>query len=767
MKTFIIFLFLVPFLTFSQNKSLSYIESSNGLNYPDWDGGNSELEFADMNGDGFVDIVSVGDHGNPYINTAQHGIMVYFNDGTGSWTVQMTGNFGYGGIAIGDVNDDGFWDAGYGIHHDYSSTDLGDQILEVALGDGTGINWTAWDDGLATNGEDWGMFGTDFADVDNDGDLDVGSTSFGCCAGVHVYLNQMDGSWVQSYGFLNGNSSMRFVFGDMNNDGNADFVVAHQYGIAYFGDGTGNFVLSDYNLPNPGSLGVTGPSLGDINNDGSKELAFALSGGVQVWTWDESEEQWVNLSSSLPVSGSYEETQLYDMNADGNIDLAAYGNGTFTLWLGDGTGNWTQETQFTTTGITYCAAFRVGGDIDHNGYPDIVLVAEGGSWPNYQNHMKCYKETSAPDSLSIIAIFPHGNEVFYENSAQFIDWISAVPGNVSSMIKLEYSIFGSNGPWSLIADSLPNNGRYQWNIPQANSPNCFIKYTVLTDSDTSAHINTVPFTIIGDAVLEAEFIADSTYGEAPFEVHFTDLSLGNITSWEWDFDNDGNIDSYDQNPDWIYSLEGIYTVSLTISDGQNSSTEIKENYIEVLHPPVANFTADPLSGYAPLEVNFTCDNPGSNSYWEWDFENDGLIDSFEENPIHIYDSAGVFSVKLIVGNGLSYDSLVKEDYISIIITSYTKRLFVENKILEIFPNPFNEYSTIKFSLIKESYVSLTIHNLKGNRIWVLVDGKKMPGKNNKIIWDAKDNSGNKLKPGIYLIKLETDHRTITKKIILK
>lgn len=56
MKTFIIFLFLVPFLTFSQNKSLSYIESSNGLNYPDWDGGNSELEFADMNGDGFVDI---------------------------------------------------------------------------------------------------------------------------------------------------------------------------------------------------------------------------------------------------------------------------------------------------------------------------------------------------------------------------------------------------------------------------------------------------------------------------------------------------------------------------------------------------------------------------------------------------------------------------------------------------------------------------------------------------------------------------------------
>lgn len=74
-----------------------------------------------------------------------------------------------------------FLDVAYGMHHKWGTGDLGDQLIEVSLGDGTGMNWIPWDDGLATNGEDWGMFGADFADVDNDGDLDIGSVSFGCC----------------------------------------------------------------------------------------------------------------------------------------------------------------------------------------------------------------------------------------------------------------------------------------------------------------------------------------------------------------------------------------------------------------------------------------------------------------------------------------------------------------------------------------------------------------------------------------------------------
>lgn len=67
-------------------------------------------------------------------------------------------------------------------------------------------------------------------------------------------------------------------------------------------------------------------------------------------------------------------------------------------------------------------------------------------------------------------------------------------------------------------------------------------------------------------------------------VYFTDTSSGNPTSWQWDFQNDGVIDSYTQNPTWIYTESGIFSVKLIISDGQNYDTTYKENYIRVYQP---------------------------------------------------------------------------------------------------------------------------------------------------------------------------------------
>ncbi len=82
---------------------LTYLESSNGLASPVWESGRSELEFADMNGDGNIDIITIGDHGNPGIQSGEEGLMIYFGDGQGNWSCQQGGNFGYGGVAAGDV----------------------------------------------------------------------------------------------------------------------------------------------------------------------------------------------------------------------------------------------------------------------------------------------------------------------------------------------------------------------------------------------------------------------------------------------------------------------------------------------------------------------------------------------------------------------------------------------------------------------------------------------------------------------------------------
>lgn len=106
--------------------------------------------------------------------------------------------------------------------------------------------------------------------------------------------------------------------------------------------------------------------------------------------------------------------------------------------------------------------------------------------------------------------------------------------------------------------------------------------------------------------LAANFNADITYGSAPQTVHFSDLSTSlstSITSWNWDFDNNGTFDSYEQNPIHVYQNPGVYSVTLIVSDGVHSAIETKNGYITVTQEEFPNivsveyfFDADPGHG---------------------------------------------------------------------------------------------------------------------------------------------------------------------------
>jgi hypothetical protein len=481
--------------------ALEYVESSSGLEPPRMEGGRTEIEFGDVNYDGHVDIVSIGDHGSPFINSDQHGIMVWFGDGTGNWRVVMTGRFGYGGVALGDVNWDGLLDVGYGMHHNYSQgDDLGDQLLEVALGNGSGSLWTPWDDGLATSGETYGMFETDFADADNDGDLDLGAVSFGCCNGLRVYLNQGNGAWTPSFSVPGGNTRNNFSFGDVNGDGNADFASGHQRGTVYLGDGTGAFRLADGNLPPIGTIGRVGTALGDVNGDGRDELSFVNAGrGLSVWTWM-SEGIWTDVSGALPATGQFEATQIADMNLDGHGDLVAHQRGTTTVYAGDGAGNWRQLAGLNwpveTTGIS---ALRAGADLDHNGYPDLGIIAsERTGLFSDRNRFRVYLESSVATELAVYPKSPRGGETFVAGSTHFLDWHAALPpGTQNAAMTIELSLSGANGPWKPLAKNLPNNGRFQWWVPSdiLASTQCYLRYTLRTDSGEAVAVTPGAFTI--------------------------------------------------------------------------------------------------------------------------------------------------------------------------------------------------------------------------------------------------------------------------------
>ena len=94
---------------------------------------------------------------------------------------------------------------------------------------------------------------------------------------------------------------------------------------------------------------------------------------------------------------------------------------------------------------------------------------------------------------------------------------------------------------------------------------------------------------------EANFKMNISKGLAPLSVQFIDLSK-NAVSWSWDFDNDGNIDSTDQNPTHTYTDPGNYTVKLTVSNENGTTTKIlqiiaQKAQNENMVYPVADFSA--------------------------------------------------------------------------------------------------------------------------------------------------------------------------------
>lgn len=82
-------------------------------------------------------------------------------------------------------------------------------------------------------------------------------------------------------------------------------------------------------------------------------------------------------------------------------------------------------------------------------------------------------------------------------------------------------------------------------------------------------------------------------------------------------------------------------------------------------PPVAEFNANPVTGTAPLNVQFTDTSTGTINSYAWDFNNDGTTDSTQQNPSWTYNTPGTYTVKLTVTGPGGNDEEVKTDYITV------------------------------------------------------------------------------------------------------
>lgn len=91
----------------------------------------------------------------------------------------------------------------------------------------------------------------------------------------------------------------------------------------------------------------------------------------------------------------------------------------------------------------------------------------------------------------------------------------------------------------------------------------------------------------------------------------------------------------------------------------------------------------------------------------------------------------------------------------------------QNFVLEQnYPNPFNSSSIIRYTLLSASNVSVTIYNILGQEVTVLLDGFQAAGQDIELMWNGADQRGNHVAAGVYFYRLRTPTGSQTKKMTI-
>jgi len=235
--------------------------------------------------------------------------------------------------------------------------------------------------------------------------------------------------------------------------------------------------------------------------------------------------------------------------------------------------------------------------------------------------------------------------------------------------------------------------------------------------------------------LSANFMADATEVCEMDMVTYTDLSSGDITSWNWTFEGGNPATSTEQNPVVTYNEQGMYDVELTVSDGTNSSTMLMEDFISVLMTPPALLQPfdDVCVGWPAFEL--TGGSPAGGVY-----SGPGVVDGWFDPAV-----AGL-GTHTITYTYTAMNGCDNFDEQTIYVDECTGiDEFAEGK-MSIYPNP----STGKFELKinHNGVVSVEVFNILG--VTLERETINIPGELVKSI----DLSG--YENGIYFIAIQTE-----------
>ncbi len=248
--------------------------------------------------------------------------------------------------------------------------------------------------------------------------------------------------------------------------------------------------------------------------------------------------------------------------------------------------------------------------------------------------------------------------------------------------------------------------------------------------DGSVSVTREQYITVGNSQVLADFSSSTTNTMNDEPVTFTDLSTGSVDNRKWTFTSEkGHTEtSTEKNPEIIFTVPGIYSAQLEVSNEEFSDTKTIENYLTVIDASnvIADFTSNITFTYTGGKISFSDTSVGRITSWFWEFEGGDIATSTEQHPDVTFTTAGKHRVKLTASNGSIHQTIVRENYIKVISSEDLSVFFrfdgdIKEELNPAVNNKIEQLGAISFDITDRNGLSGKAANFSGTGGFIVKD----------------------------------------------
>ena len=586
------------------------------------------------------------------------------------------------------------------------------------------------------------------ADVDNDGDMDIFSSS-SLIRSILLFKNAGNGDFdapiYMGDGIIPRVISSFFV-ADLDNDGDVDIVFAtyeepgfNDHYLAWIeNDGNGGFGIEQE--ISSSESGIRRVYVSDLDNDGDLDLLTASFYDNHV-SWYENDGSG-NFGSPQFISTVNGASSVYasDLDNDGDLDVisASYNDNKIAWYENDGSGNFGPEEIISTN--VYHASFVSAADLDNDGDLDVLSSSEEYYAAWYENDGS--GNFGSPVTISGDMV---GGTSIYATDLDSDEDLDIISPLADAVLWYENDGFGYFSSYQVISTQVLST-----------------RSVCASDLDNDGDMDVLSASLDDDKIAWYKnnyhnFVQpENKTGCENAQQSFTVLPA-NATAYQWQI-KDGDIyedlldnNQYSGTSTATFLISNLdmeldsnqYRCKLTYSD---ASTVSNDAMLTVLPAPVTdNIVGNPNP--APYETCTYAVNSTPGSTYEWAIEGGAIMDDNQNTIEVLWGEEGYGSLTLTETAANGCAGLPVELQIIIDVRE------IANKYnIQVFPNP----STGKLIISGEKINSINILDQEGRSIW------KDRVHDENIQLDLSEYAR-----GEYFIQFLLEDEVFTRKLILK